>query len=1042
MSEIITYEANGVSISFDTETAVLLIKNIVPRATNQYECPVLTALEAFGFDIRSIKKIVVDFPDESGIPNIINEEAFCACSSLESIELPQKITIGDKAFAFINNECFSDVIYNGTLTTWNTNVTFGRLVDGERIITDVDTTLPLAKAQHFYLKSIVDNEEVLQEVINDLDLSAIGIINTYSFAYFKNIESIKFSPSLITIGESAFYNCTKIKLVDIPRGTQLIKDNAFKGCTALETVFICCEDIKLENKVFEDCNETIFKIYFEGKKSDFFKLRIDKQWPGDWLGIPTTTAADTLNYIVFGNIKYSGCTDFLEGCSGGLYWQQDFEDNISITGFNTDILYKDMEVLEDKTTCFYNWFEYVERVVNEIEIKNYLLKITIPAQINNKNVTKIAGYAFAECYKANIISIPETVTTIEDFAFYRCGNLMRFEVATGNTQFKAQNIPESLIGASALSYSYLARKNNTNSIIRYCAGCPNETFLIDANIREVGTAAFEGSLDLQRIIITLSHTNLHFGTDAFYDCTKLNSVMLNITLDAFPTWSEWTLINFDNPQANPLYYAKYLYNNITDKQPVNEIAINTANNYVFYNCKNLKKVIISTANIGKNAFYGCSQLTDVEFTAGVALKSRESAFENCNRLDNIAFKGSFEQWCKSSFDNDFANPVYYDINHTYDANQRYFLHYKKELTVKGDQIWLAGKQKKTDDSYDYFKNVDTQYLSISNPVEIPDCTFMVGNFLTAGGIIRQEPEPDDDTIFLENVTTIGKHAFEKASFPAAITTLKVLDSQHFKTAAFRGTNIPNIKITGDNATIESYAFAETTQGASGTLFIGSTNIILEDNCFYKSNFEEITLPLKYLSKVDLAHCKKLTLVLDGTPFEPDIFYSATKLEELVFEIKQPLSNSTLCRTLGILTSESFKYCPNLSSININNTSGQEIPYFTSNNCLLAKKSIGETQFNELVLGCNFTYDPEASAYISNIDADNLVIKDNAFAYRLFTVNEAYEEGVTQDSINSHRAEGKKALFALPKNVIRLGKDIFQNTKLRYYNTKNYTSTYE
>ena len=73
MSEIITYEANGVSISFDTETAVLLIKNIVPRATNQYECPVLTALEAFGFDIRSIKKIVVDFPDESGIPNIIND---------------------------------------------------------------------------------------------------------------------------------------------------------------------------------------------------------------------------------------------------------------------------------------------------------------------------------------------------------------------------------------------------------------------------------------------------------------------------------------------------------------------------------------------------------------------------------------------------------------------------------------------------------------------------------------------------------------------------------------------------------------------------------------------------------------------------------------------------------------------------------------------------------------------------------------------------------------------------------------------------------
>jgi len=51
-------------------------------------------------------------------------------------------------------------------------------------------------------------------------------------------SDFKIKKGVLTIGASAFYDCTKLKSVTLPKGLKSIDSNAFSGCANLVSVII------------------------------------------------------------------------------------------------------------------------------------------------------------------------------------------------------------------------------------------------------------------------------------------------------------------------------------------------------------------------------------------------------------------------------------------------------------------------------------------------------------------------------------------------------------------------------------------------------------------------------------------------------------------------------------------------------------------------------------------------------------------------------------------------------------------------------------
>lgn len=88
--------------------------------------------------------------------------------------------------------------------------------------------------------------------------------------------------------------------------------------------------------------------------------------------------------------------------------------------------------------------------------------------------------------------------------------------------------------------------------------------------------------------------------------------------------------------------------------------VTSIGNYAFYCCESLKSVTIGNGvtSIGKRAFWGCESLKSVTIPNSVT-NIGDWAFYNCRSLESVYYNGDKASWDKISFENEWANPLYY-----------------------------------------------------------------------------------------------------------------------------------------------------------------------------------------------------------------------------------------------------------------------------------------------------------------------------------------------------------------------------------------------
>lgn len=381
-----------------------------------------------------------------------------------------------------------------------------------------------------------------------------------------------------------------------------------------------------------------------------------------------------------------------------------------------------------------------------------LSKVVIPKQIWGIPVTSIGLYTNSSEDYNNLksIEIPDSVTHIDDYAFYNCNRLENID------------LPDSLthIGESAFY--------NCDSL---------ESIYLPDNVTDIGEYAFDDCDNLKKIKV--SNAVIHIRRFAFDDTpwfqeqlqengyVMANNILLKGTSDnipdnvtiigvmAFDDCYSLKSISIPDGVTSIGDYAFYNCYNLTSISIPNSVT--TIGDNAFAECRNIENIYIpnNVTTIGKGAFVGCSSLKNVKISDGVT-SIGAAAFKFCDSLESIKIPNSVT---------DIGNSAFYDCgslknviisasvqNLGYDVfnNTPWFQNQlQKKGYVIGDGILLCGTTE-----------------------EIPDGVTNIGGYAFYNCDTLEHIEIPD------GVTSIGMHAFEECSnlksisVPDSVTNIK------------------------------------------------------------------------------------------------------------------------------------------------------------------------------------------------------------------------------------------------------------------------------
>lgn len=245
--------------------------------------------------------------------------------------------------------------------------------------------------------------------------------------------------------------------------------------------------------------------------------------------------------------------------------------------------------------------------------------VTLPTSL-----TTIGNYAF---FRSTIksISFPSLVATIGNYAFQQSElesvNFVAGNTTVGNYAFDSAKITEFTYPTTgALVLGEYALSNN-----------PLSTFTISSGLKSLGEGTFSGCMNLTAEGIKL------MGNSAY----KMQFSMLIGTADNCVYYIDPELDNITIPLGTVKIgkgaCRKGAVENLTLTQ-----TLRTLDDYCFADCVNLKKIkFAKTAITANNSFYGCTALEEVDMSPLMATSDAMNAvtgmgmFQNCTSLKKV-----------------------------------------------------------------------------------------------------------------------------------------------------------------------------------------------------------------------------------------------------------------------------------------------------------------------------------------------------------------------------------------------------------------------
>ena len=204
-------------------------------------------------------------------------------------------------------------------------------------------------------------------------------------ACLPSATSVNIPDSITSIGDKVFNFCTNLKSVTIPNSVTSIGDHAFNGCSNLTSVTIPDSVTSIGNEAFYMC-------------SNLMSLTIPN----------SVTTIDPYAFRSVLNVNYNGT-------AAGSPW-----DAICLNGYvEDDFIYEDSTKTK-LLACFSS--------DKSVTIPDNVTSIGGEPISNNQKVR----YVFDRCSNLTSVIIPDSVTSIDEYAFWHVPHIEYHGTATGS----------------------------------------------------------------------------------------------------------------------------------------------------------------------------------------------------------------------------------------------------------------------------------------------------------------------------------------------------------------------------------------------------------------------------------------------------------------------------------------------------------------------------------------------------------------------------------------------------------------------------------
>ena len=613
----------------------------------------------------------------------IGDYAFCGCSGLMSVTIPDSVTsigrqafgfcselanvvigsgvtsIGDYAFAHCGN--LKSVEFKGNAPPYCYNSVFYGIASGCEVIVPRNSTgwgVREGELWHGLVLRYASNVkwEIVNGELRGVELngetaiiipSSVTSIGDYAFCGCSGLMSVTIPDSVTSIGRQAFGFCSELANVVIGSGVTSIGDYAFAHCGNLKSV-------EFKGNAPPYCYNSVFYGIASGcevivpRNSTGWGVREGELWHGL-----------VLRYA--SNVKWEIVNGELRG--------------VELNGETAIIIPSSVTSIGD--SAFYNCSGLTNVVIGSgvITIGNDafhgcrgLTSITIP-----DSVTRIGDYAFCYCRDLTSITIPASVTSIGAWAFAECNWVIELHIS--DLAAWCKSLPGYVVmnphGGANLYLNgnlitALTIPASVTSIKSYAFYCCNgfTSVTIPDSVTSIGSFAFSHCHDLTSVKIGNGVKSI--GDGVFQYCGRLLEISVSEGNEKFQsvnglllTKDGKTLIQGVNvngdvtiPDSVTSIGACAFYNCSRLTSVVIGNGVTSIGDSAFYNCSGLASVTIpdSVTSIGSSVFYGCSGLTSVTIGNGVT-DIGDRAFEGCCNLTSVTIPDSVTKIGASVFYN-------------------------------------------------------------------------------------------------------------------------------------------------------------------------------------------------------------------------------------------------------------------------------------------------------------------------------------------------------------------------------------------------------